>query len=95
MKKYQDYKKKGSKKEPLTNKEIQKVDFTKFVIVVPTEKDKKVLREAFEHIHYSDINTDFVPVNQLAHMYLDEAEHLIVVDKKRYKKLRSEKVSST
>jgi hypothetical protein len=48
------------------------------------------LREAFEHIHYSDVNNDFVPVNQLMHMYLDEAEHLIVVDKKRYKKLTNE-----
>ena len=77
------------------NKKIEDIDFTKFVIVVPREKDKKALREAFEHIHWSNVNSDFVPVNQLMHMYLDEAEHLIVVDKKRYKKLTNEKFSTS
>lgn len=57
MKKYEDFK--------------NDIDFTKYKIIVPTNKDKKDLMEAFEHIHYSDIDTDFVTVNQLAHEYLN------------------------
>ena len=68
---------------------ISQVDWTKYVIVVPTEKDREQLMEAFEHIHYSDIDTDFVAVNQLAHEYLDESRNegsynSIVVDPELY-----------
>ena len=48
------------------------VPYSKYVIIVPTEEDRQELMEAFEHIHYSDIDTDFIAVNQLAHEYLDE-----------------------
>lgn len=86
MKKYTDY-----------NKNVEKIDFTKvewtkYKIIVPTKKDRKELMNAFEHIHNSDINTDFITVNQLAHEYLTEerepgAYNNIIVDKELYKKL--------
>ena len=60
MKQYKDY------------KYIEDVDWTKFIIIVPTEEDKQELMDAFEHMHYSDIDTDNVTVNQLAHQYLVE-----------------------
>jgi len=77
--------------EKYDDKEIEDINWTNFKIVVPTEKDKKDLQEAFEHIHYSDIDTDFVPVNQLAHLYLDEADYMIVVDDKLFQKLDADK----
>ncbi len=73
--------------EQYNDKETEDINWTKFKIVVPTEKDKKDLQEAFEHIHYSDIDTNNVPVNQLAHLYLDEAAYMIVVDKDLYNSL--------
>jgi predicted metal-dependent TIM-barrel fold hydrolase len=82
LKKYDDF------------KSIQDVDWTKYVIVVPSEKDREQLMEAFEHIHYSDIDTDFVAVNQLAHEYLDESRNKgsynnIVVDPELYSQAHS------
>lgn len=50
----------------------KKVPFIKYVIIVPTEEDRQELMAAFEHIHYSDIDTDYIAVNQLSHEYLDE-----------------------
>lgn len=38
-------------------------------IVVPSEYDKEQLLEAFKYIHDGDINTDFLAVNTIAHMY--------------------------
>lgn len=67
------------------------VPFTKYVIIVPTEEDKNELMEAFEHIHYSDIDTDFIAVNQLAHEYLDKDEGVtnnIVVNPEIYEKFK-------
>ena len=69
------------------------VPFTKYVIVVPTEEDRQELMEAFEHIHYSDVDTDFIAVNQLAHEYLDESvaegtSNNIIVDSKIYEQLK-------
>lgn len=82
MKKYKDFDK------------IEKVKWTRFVIVVPTEEDKQELMEAFEHIHYSDIDTDNITVNQLAHQYLDETVeentyNNIIVDRQLYNPLQS------
>ena len=83
MKKYEDYKK------------IEDIPWTKYVIIVPNEEDKKELEEAFEHIHYSDIDTDNIAVNQLAHEYLtpektgdERSINNIVVDSEAYEKLR-------
>ena len=75
MKKYSDY--------PDNN--LPNDIWTKFKIVVPTEQDRKYLMEAFEHIHYSDIDTEFVTVNQLAHQYLDD--NFIIINEDLYKTL--------
>lgn len=82
MKRYEDY------------QDIKDVKWTKYKIVVPTEEDKSELEEAFEHFHYSDIDTDNVAVNQLAHEYLTEERtgdprHInnIIVDAKIYQEL--------
>ncbi len=71
---------------------IKDVKWTKYKIIVPTEEDKKELMLAFEHIHYSNIDTDYVVVNQLAHEYLDKekmegAKNNIIVDKTLYDNL--------
>jgi hypothetical protein len=77
-------------------KPTSEVEWTKYVIVVPTEADRQELMLAFEHIHYSDIDTENVAVNQLAHEYLDsertgnpKAKNNIVVNKEMYEKLRA------
>ncbi len=80
MKKYKDY------------NNIKDVEWTKYKIIVPTEKDRMELMEAFKHFHDSDIDTDNIPVNQLAHEYLSEenlegAHNNIIVDKKLFDKL--------
>lgn len=80
MRKYKDY------------PNIKDVEWTKYKIVVPTEKDRQELMEAFEHFHNSDIDTDNIAVNQLAHEYLDGeriegAHNNIIVNKKLFDKL--------
>lgn len=80
MKKYEDY------------KDIKDVKWTKYKIVVPTEEDRQELMKAFKHFHYSDIDTNYVAVNQLAHEYLTEEDlqgnhNNIIVDKELYEKL--------
>jgi hypothetical protein len=93
MKKYDDYKTNKSERD-LTKEELNKIDWTKYKIIVPTEKDKKDLEDAFEHIHYSDIDTDFITVNQLAHEYLNDevAEgtyNNIIVDETLFKSIEN------
>lgn len=90
MKRYEDYKltkfgNKSKSKRDLTSEELNKVEWTKYKIIVPTEEDKKELMEAFEHFHYSEIDTDFIAVNQLAHEYQDH--NSIIVDKELFEKL--------
>jgi hypothetical protein len=47
-----------------------KVIFTRFEIVVPTEKDREELQAAFEYFHdCPNTDTDFVTINQLVHEY--------------------------
>ncbi len=80
----------------LTKEELSKIDWTKYKIIVPTEKDKRDLMEAFKHIHDSDIDTDFVTVNQLAHEYLNEqiiegTSNNIIVDSKLFKSLEKKR----
>ena len=72
--------------------DIKKVKWTRYKIIVPTKEDKEELMEAFEHFHDSDIDTDFVTVNQLAHEYLDfsrgeKYNNNIIVNKKLYELL--------
>lgn len=91
MKRYEDYQADKSALY-LTPDEMKTVQWTKFTIVVPTEEDRLELMAAFEHIHYADIDTDNIVVNQLAHQYMDDtvvegAKNNIVVDLELYNKL--------
>lgn len=86
MKKYKDFGCVG------VNSDVSKVDWTKYKIIVPTEKDKKEIQAAMEYFHdFMDIDTDFVPVNQLVHEYEqgDESDKYsnIVVDDDLYHRL--------
>jgi hypothetical protein len=67
MKRYEDFKSQENKTPHLTQEELKNVRWTKYKIIVPTLEDKMELEKAFEHIHYSDIDTDNITVNQLAH----------------------------
>ena len=87
MKKYSDY--------PENN-----WSFTKYKIVVPTEEDRQELMKGFEHIHYSDVDTENIVVNQLIHEYLDEermegAKNNIIVDSVLYNKLTNNLIGRT
>lgn len=74
------------------------VDFTqntKYKIIVPTDKDREELMEAFEMIHNSDIDTDIIVLNQLSHEYLTEDRtgdsrtlNNIIVDEQLYNSLK-------
>ena len=95
LKKSSDYKKDKSGLD-LSPDEISKIDWTKYKIIVPTEKDRRELMEAFEHIHYSNIDTNYVTVNQLAHEYLDDdvmdgAYNNIIVDSDIFRKIENRK----
>ena len=68
-------------------KEIDQIEWTRYKIVVPTKADKDELLSASEHIHNSDVDTDYVTVNQIAHEYYDKTGNNIIVDKKLYNKL--------
>lgn len=81
--------------EQYNDKEINLIRWTNYKIVVPTEQDKKDLEEAFEHLHYSDCDTNYVPVNQLIHEYLtpdrtgdEKTRNNIIVNKELYEQLR-------
>lgn len=90
---YSDYSETGNE-EDLTKEDLIKVKWAKYKIVVPTEEDKIQLEQAFEHIHYSDIDTDIIAVNQLAHEYLtpertgdERTINNIIVDEELFEKL--------
>lgn len=94
MKRYDDFKSESNNTDYLTQEELKNVKWTKYKIVVPTLEDKLELEKAFEHIHYSDIDTDNIAVNQLAHEYLTEeitgdtnTKNNIIVDEELYNKL--------
>jgi hypothetical protein len=81
--------------ETYDDKEIKDIKWTKYKIIVPSEEDKLALEEAFEHMHYSDVDTNYVPVNQLIHEYLTpentgnkETKNNIIVDKELYEKIK-------
>lgn len=91
MKKYDDYKSDKSDKSDktdrdLTKEEISSIDWTRYKIVVPNEKDKKELIGAFEILHNSNVDTDYITVNQLVHEYLTGDN--ILVNKKLYDSLK-------
>ncbi len=94
MKRYEDFKSESNNTDYLTQEELKNVRWNKYKIVVPTLEDKEELEKAFEHIHYSDIDTDNIAVNQLAHEYLTEevtgdpqTRNNIIVDEELYNKL--------
>jgi hypothetical protein len=94
MKRYEDFKNESNDTDYLTKEELEKVKWTRYKIVVPTQEDKEELEKAFEHIHYSDIDTDNIAVNQLAHEYLTEERtgdprtiNNIIVDEELFNKL--------
>jgi hypothetical protein len=94
MKRYEDFKSESNNTDYLTQEELKNVRWTKYKIVVPTIEDKEELEKAFEHIHYSDIDTDNIAVNQLAHEYLTEevtgdpqTRNNIIVDEELYNRL--------
>jgi len=61
-------------------KDESKVDNVNFKIIVPTEEDKQKLIKAFRYLHYCDIDTEYVWVNQLVHSYLEDSRAIIVED---------------
>ena len=69
MKKYQDLE--------YSENELTEDDFFKYKIIVKDEKTKVEMIEAFKHIHDSDIDTDYILVNQLAHEY-EDSRNIIV-----------------
>jgi|LauGreDrversion4_2_1035121.scaffolds.fasta_scaffold29389_7 hypothetical protein len=74
--------------------------WTKYKIIVPTEEDRQELMKGFEHIHYSDVDTENIVVNQLIHEYLDEermegAKNNIIVDSVLYNKLTNNLIGTT
>jgi len=80
--------------ETYDDKDIKDINWTKYKIIVPTEKDKDSLEDAFHHIHNADVDSNYVPVNQLIHEYLtpemtgdDRTKNNIIVDEKLYNKL--------
>lgn len=85
MKRYEDYKEDKSK-EDLTKEELNNIPWTRFKIIVPTQEEKDEIIEAIEHLHYADIDTDFITVNQLVHEYLEGTN--IIVDEKLYNSLK-------
>jgi len=91
MNRYNDYKKDGSG-DDLSYDEFDSIVWAKYKIIVPTEEDRQELMQAFEHFHDSDIDTEYVAVNQLCHEYLDAtrekgAVNNIIVDKDLFNKL--------
>lgn len=81
MKRYEDY--------------TDNYPWTKYKIIVPTIEDKLELEEAFEHIHYSDVDAENISVNQLIHEYLtpektgdEKTKNNIIVDKELYEQIR-------
>lgn len=75
--------------------------WTNYKIVVPTEEDKKELEEAFEHLHYTDCDTDNVAVNQLIHEYITpertgnpESKNNIIVNKELFDRAENFKLKA-
>jgi lipoate synthase len=84
MKRYSDYQKDKSKKN-LSKEELDKIVYTKYKIIVPSEKDKEDIMNAIEDIHHSNVDSDIITINQLIHEYLEGTN--IIVDNELYNKL--------
>jgi hypothetical protein len=74
---------------------VDGVTWTKYKIVVPSERDRQELMDSFESIHNTwEVDTNIVAVNQLVHEYLTPersgdplTKNNIIVDKELYNKL--------
>jgi hypothetical protein len=73
----------------------EKIKWTKYKIIVPTEEDKKELEQAFKHFHDSDCDPNYVVINQLIHEYLTpeatgdpNTKNNIIVNKELYEQFR-------
>jgi len=80
--------------ETYDDKNIKDIKWTKYKIIVPSEEDRQELMEAFKHIHYSDVDSNYVSVNQLIHEYLDEEvspeyHNNIIVDEELFNKINN------
>lgn len=65
-------------KSELSKEDLKKIDWMKFKIIVPNEREKEKLCAALKYLHDSDIDTDFVWINQLVHCYEDGNPNVIV-----------------
>jgi hypothetical protein len=81
MRRYEDY------IDASKNSDVSNVKWLKYKIIVPDEEEKAEFLEVCKHLHDSDIDTDFVGVNQLVHEYVNEDTVNIVVDRRLYNKL--------
>jgi uncharacterized protein YktA (UPF0223 family) len=79
--------KKYPKNIDILPEELGAAFFTKFKIVVPTEKDEKEIMDAFEYLHNRNMDQRYVTVCQLLHEYGDHVTN-IVVDKQLYDKCK-------
>lgn len=82
LKRYSDY---ASNPKEWANVDKEKIDWTKFKIIVPTIKDKSDMIKAIEHFHNQGFDSDIIAVNQLAYEYLDGNN--IIVDSELHDKL--------
>lgn len=64
---------------------MAKIEWTKYKIVVPTDQDKQDIMAAMRHCHDAGVDTEFIPVNQLIHEYMNGDN--IVVDQTLYDSL--------
>jgi hypothetical protein len=66
------------------------VKYTEFVIVVPTQNDKNELLKGSKYIHnLRELNTEYIVINQLAHLYLEDTPFPeIVVDEEMFNAIR-------
>lgn len=86
MVKYSDYKYDETK--PFPQELIDSIPWLKFKIIVPTVEDKIKIQKVIEYLHYCDIDTDYVWVNQIVHTYeQDEETQSIIVDKNIFESL--------
>ncbi len=80
MNKYSDYIKSDKNNKP--EDFLSLIPWVKYKIIVPTQKDKSELIQAFKHFHDSEIDTEYIVVNQLAHEYIEGSN--IIVDYNQY-----------
>lgn len=70
--KKESYTKKMNRYDASKGNGLEDQKWGNFKIIVPTEEDKKQLLLASEYIHnLSDIDSDYMMVNALMHLYLN------------------------